>query len=334
MRHHSRRSVSIAVMALLGTLGGACGGPVEEETGPEALGTTTSALTEVTGFGTNPGALRMFTYVPTAMPTSAPVVVAIHGCQQSAAAFENAGWNQLAEKNKFYVIYPQQQSANNTSSCFNWFVAGDNARDQGEALSIKQMVDKVKATYSVDSTRVFVTGLSAGGAMAAVEMAAYPDVFAGGSIAAGIPYNCSSQSSALSCQMGQVDLAATQWGDFVRNAYPGYTGRRPRVMIWQGDSDKTVNVKNMTELMEQWTNVNGADQVADLSEVVRTHTHTVYKNAAGPSVVETYKMTGGAHALPVDPGTNVDQGGTVATYFNDYNLFSSYYAARFWGLVP
>ena len=332
MRHNSSRYVSIAVMAMLGTLGGACGGPVEEE--PETLGSTTSALTEVTSFGTNPGALRMFTYVPAAMPTNAPVVVALHGCSQSAAAMENAGWNQLAEKYKFYVVYPQQQLTNNASACFNWFAAGDNTRDQGEALSIKQMVDKVKATYAVDGTRVFVTGLSAGGAMAAVELAAYPDVFAGGSIVAGVAYNCASQASALSCQQGRVNLTAAQWGDFVRNAHPGYTGRRPRVMIWQGDSDLTVNVKNMTELMEQWTHVNGVDQVADVSETIRTHAHAVYKNAAGTSVVETYKMTGGAHALPVDPGTNVDQGGTVASYFADYNLFSSYYAARFWGLVP
>jgi poly(hydroxyalkanoate) depolymerase family esterase len=332
MRHSSSRFVSIAAMVVLGALWGACGAPAEEEA--SSFKTSTAALTEVTSFGSNPGALRMFTYVPASMPTNAPLVVALHGCQQSASAFESAGWNRLADQYKFYVVYPQQQSANNTSSCFNWFAAGDNVRDQGEALSIKQMVDKMKATYSVDGSWVFVTGLSAGGAMAAVELATYPDVFAGGSIVAGIAYNCASQSSALSCQQGRVSLTATQWGDFVRNAYPGYSGSRPRVMIWQGDSDMTVNVKNMTELMEQWTNVNGVDQVSDLSEVVRTHAHDVYRNAAGTSVVETYKITSGAHALPVDPGTNVDQGGTVASYFVDYNLFSSYYSAKFWGLVP
>jgi poly(hydroxyalkanoate) depolymerase family esterase len=319
-------------MAMLGALWGACGAPTDGE--DVAFGTSTAALTEVTGFGTNPGALRMFTHVPAAMPTNAPVVVALHGCQQSAAAYASAGWNQLADKYKFYVVYPQQQSANNGSLCFNWFAAADNTRGQGEALSIKQMVDKLKATYPVDGSRVFVTGLSAGGAMAAVELAAYPDVFAGGAFAAGIAYNCASQSSALSCQQGRVNLSPVQWGDFVRNAYPGYTGPRPRVSIWQGDSDMTVTLKNQTELMEQWTNVHGVDQVSDLAETVRTHAHNVYKNAAGASVVETYKITGGAHALPVDPGANVDQGGTVASYFADYNLFSSYYSARFWGLVP
>jgi poly(hydroxyalkanoate) depolymerase family esterase len=308
---------------------------MDEERGALDTSTSTSALlTEVTGFGTNPGALRMFTYIPAAMPTNAPVVVALHGCQQSATTYGNAGWNKLADTYKFYVVYPQQQSANNGSLCFNWFAAADNTRNQGEALSIKQMVDKLKATYSVDGSRVFVTGLSAGGAMAAVELATYPDVFAGGAFAAGIAYNCASQSSALSCQQGRVNLTAQQWGDFVRNAYPGYTGPRPRVSIWQGASDMTVNAKNMTELMEQWTNVHGADQVSDLAETLRTHAHNVYKNAGGTPVVETYQITGGGHALPVDPGTNVDQGGTVASYFADYNLFSSYYAAKFWGLVP
>lgn len=171
--------------------------------------------------------------------------------------------------------------------------------------------------------------------MAAVELAAYPDVFAAGGINAGVAYQCAQQSGgALGCQKGNVDLTAAQWGDLVRSAYPGYSGPRPRVSIWQGDSDSTVNVRNMTELMEQWTNVNGVDQVADLTETVRTHAHNVYRNAAGTAVVETYKLTGGVHAVSVDPGTAVDQGGTVGTYFADYNLFSSYYSAKFWGLVP
>jgi poly(hydroxyalkanoate) depolymerase family esterase len=69
-----------------------------------------------------------------------------HGCSQSAAAYENAGWNPLSDTYKFYVVYAQQQPANNMSLCFNWFASGDLARDQGEALSIKQMVDKMKAS--------------------------------------------------------------------------------------------------------------------------------------------------------------------------------------------
>lgn len=323
---------AVSMCLLSGVILSACGAPSSPE---EALGTQQSPLTEVTGFGTNPGALRMFTYVPVSMPANAPLVVALHGCSQSATAYQNAGWNPLADTYKFYVVYPQQQAANNLSLCFNWFASGDLARDQGEALSIKQMVDKMKATYSIDASKVFITGGSAGGCMAAVELAAYPDVFAAGAINSGVAYKCAQQSGgALGCQKGNVDLTAAQWGDLARSAYPGYSGPRPRVTIWQGDSDGTVNVRNMTELMEQWTNVNGVDQVADLAETVRTHAHNVYRNAAGAAVVETYKLTGGAHAIAVDPGTAVDQGGMVATYFADYNLFSSYYSAKFWGLVP
>src|SRR5689334_2696635 len=89
-------------------------------------------LTQVTGFGSNPGNLAMFTYVPAGMPASAPVVLVLHGCTQNAPAMEASGWTAAADAHKFYVIYAQTSSANNSSSCFNWFEPGDIARDQGE----------------------------------------------------------------------------------------------------------------------------------------------------------------------------------------------------------
>src|ERR1700722_18172108 len=79
------------------------------------------ALTAVTSFGSNPGNLLMYTYAPAAVPSDAPLVLALHGCTQSASVFENAGWNSIADTYKFYVVYPQQQSANNIEGCFNWF---------------------------------------------------------------------------------------------------------------------------------------------------------------------------------------------------------------------
>lgn len=91
---------------------------------PEPVGTAAQAvdsLTPVATFGANPGNLLMFTYVPQGMPNSAPVVFALHGCTEAATDLEAAGWNQLADTYKFYVVYPQQQSANNTEECFNFF---------------------------------------------------------------------------------------------------------------------------------------------------------------------------------------------------------------------
>jgi poly(3-hydroxybutyrate) depolymerase len=136
----------------------------------------------------------MFRYIPDQLPPSAPLVVVLHGCTQNARQFATAsGWVQLADKWGIALALPEQKPANNGLNCFTWFQASDATRDQGEALSIKQMVDKMSADYKVDEKRVYVTGLSAGGGMTAVMLATYPEVFAGGGIVAGLPYGCTIQ---------------------------------------------------------------------------------------------------------------------------------------------
>jgi poly(hydroxyalkanoate) depolymerase family esterase len=291
------------------------------------------ALTEVTGFGSNPGNLKMFKYVPASLPANAPLVVAMHGCSQSASSYDDeTGWQALADLWKFALVLPQQQSGNNSSTCFNWFEAGDIARGAGEALSIKQMVDRMKSDYSSDVGRIYVTGLSAGGAMTAVMLATYPDVFAGGAIMAGIPYNCGTgTSAAFSCLNPGSDLTPAQWGNKVRAA-SSWTGPWPRVSIWHGDADYTVRPVNATESMEQWTNVHGIDQSADVSDTIGGYPHKEYRDASGKTLVETMIITGMGHGTPVDPGTGPTQCGTAGAYILDVNVCSSYYIGRFWGL--
>ncbi|HET6782898.1 MAG TPA: PHB depolymerase family esterase [Pseudoxanthomonas sp.] len=291
------------------------------------------AQTEVTGFGSNPGNLRMFKYVPSGLPTNAPLVVAMHGCSQSAASYDaETGWQMLAQRWQFALLLPQQQSANNSSTCFNWFEAGDTARGSGEALSIKQMVDRMRTDHGSDPARVYVTGLSAGGAMTAVMMAAYPEVFAGGAIVAGLPYRCAtSQSAAFGCMNPGTDLTPAQWGDKVRAA-SSHTGPWPIVSIWHGDSDYVVRPANLAESMQQWTNVHGIDQTADVSDTVGGFPHRVYKDAGGTPRVETYTITGMGHGAPVDPGAGETQCGTAGAYLLDVNLCSSYYIGHFWSL--
>lgn len=120
-----------------------------------------ASLQEVTGFGSNPGALRMFRYVPDGLPAGRPVVVALHGCTQDASGYgTGSGWLQLADRWGFSVVLPQQQSANNASNCFDWFQSGDIERGQGEAASVAQMVDRQLADVGGDTSRVYVTGLS------------------------------------------------------------------------------------------------------------------------------------------------------------------------------
>lgn len=291
------------------------------------------AQTEVTGFGSNPGNLRMFKHVPAGLPADAPLVVALHGCAQSAASYDaEPGWQLLATRWQFALLLPQQQSANNSSSCFNWFESGDTARGQGEALSIRQMVDRMIADHGSAPSRVYVTGLSAGGAMAAVMLATYPDVFAGGAIVAGLPYRCATtQSAAFGCLSPGVDLTPAQWGDKVRAAF-AWSGARPLVSIWHGDADATVRPMNLTESMQQWTNVHGIDQIADVADTVAGVPHRVYRDAAGVPRVETFLIAGMGHGTPVDPGTGETQCGTAAAYILDVNVCSSYYIGRFWGL--
>ena len=222
-------------------------------------------LQPVTGFGTNPGNLTMHRYVPDNLPTGRPAVLILHGCGQSSTEyFTHAGWQSFADTVGFTVIAAGQQTANNASRCFNWFETGDTSRGQGEALSLKQMVDRVLADQSADAGRVFVSGLSAGGAMAGSLLAAYPDVFAAGAVIAGIPHRCaSSMIEGFSCMTPGKTQTPAAWGNAVRATFPGYSGPRPRVSVWHGGQDYVVATANMTESVKQWTNVHGTDQTPD-----------------------------------------------------------------------
>ncbi|MEU8262837.1 PHB depolymerase family esterase [Micromonospora sp. NPDC048999] len=295
-----------------------------------ALPAQAATLTQVTGFGSNPGNLAMYAYRPDGLPANAPAVVLLHGCAQNASGyFTNSGWQKYADLWKFALIVPQQSSANNSSTCFNWFETGDTTRGQGEALSIKQMVDYAKTNYGTDASRVYVSGLSAGGAMSAVMLATYPDVFAAGSVIAGIAYRCAtSTTTAYSCMTPGVDKTPAQWGDLVRNAYPGYAGPRPRVAIWHGTSDYTVAVANATESRDQWTNVLGGSQTPSSTASLPGGTSLeVYGN----DQVRVYRVSGMGHGTPVHPGSGIDQCGTATAYFLD-TICSTYRDALFFGL--
>lgn len=282
-----------------------------------------ATLQEVTGFGTNPGNLQMFRYAPAGLPAGRPVVVALHGCTQNAAGYGPAtGWPHLADRWKFTVVVPQQKSQNNANSCFNWFEPADTRRGSGEALSIKQMVDKAKQDNGAASA--YVSGLSAGGAMTAVMLATYPDVFSGGGIVAGLPYQCAtSVVAAFGCMNPGTNLSPAQWGDKVRAAF-AHSGPRPKVSIWHGTADTTVRPLNGAELVEQWTNVNGTDQTPDVSDTVGGYPHRVYGGT-----VEHYSITGMNHGQPVDPGTGATQCGSTAAYMLDVNACAAYHLARF-----
>ena len=255
--------------------------------GASAPSAAAGHLTELTGFGSNPGALRMFTYAPKNLKAAPALVVVLHGCTQSAGSYDiGAGWSTLADRYGFVLLLPEQTQANNPKTCFNWFLPGDTARDRGEALSIRQMIEKTIGAHGIDRGRVFITGLSAGGAMTAAMLATYPEVFAAGAIIAGLPYGTAGnvQQAFESMFQGRSHTAPV-WGDLVRRA-SSHRGPWPRVSIWHGDQDATVKPMNADSLIRQWTDVHGID-AAPVEDVVDGYPRKVWWRD-GADVIESY----------------------------------------------
>jgi poly(hydroxyalkanoate) depolymerase family esterase len=293
-----------------------------------------SHLTEIGHFGSNPGALRMFTYVPPDLSADSALVVVLHGCTQSAASYDRgAGWSTLAERFGFALLLPEQQRSNNPNGCFNWFLTGDIERGQGEALSIRQMVAKMVSDHGIDPERVFITGLSAGGAMTSVMLATYPDVFAGGAIIAGLPYGAANNVQQAFENMFQCPpRPARDWGDLVRAA-SRHSGAWPRISVWHGDADATVIPSNAIEIIKQWTDVHGLPAGPSFEAVVDGYSRQVWVNGTGDELIESYSIPNMAHGTPLATGDADEQCGAAGPFLLEVGISSSYHIAKFFGLT-
>jgi len=225
------------------------------------------ALAEIAPVGPNPGNLRMFAYAPPGLPSGAPLVVVLHGCSQTAAAYDlGAGWSALARRHGFAVLAVEQKAVNNPGGCFNWFNPPDITRGEGEAASIAAMIGQMHALYGQGPT--FITGLSAGGAMAAAMLAVYPDLFAGGAIIAGLPFGAATNvRDALEAMRSAPLKTPRQWGDLVRAA-SAYQGPWPAVSIWHGAMDTTVTIGNAQAAVAQWADLQGLPLTSARQELV------------------------------------------------------------------
>lgn len=201
----------------------------------ESAAAPAGRLAALEEFGSNPGELGAHYHMPAACPPHAPLVVVLHGCTQPAAAYDHhAGWSRLADEAGFVVLYPEQQQANNPNLCFNWFRPGDIRRDAGEAHSIRQMIEVLIVKHDLDRDRIFITGLSAGGAMAAVMLATYPEVFASGAVIAGLAYGgANTVFEALDCMRGSRASSDADLLGLVQSA-SSHGGPWPSITIWQG----------------------------------------------------------------------------------------------------
>jgi poly(hydroxyalkanoate) depolymerase family esterase len=296
------------------------------------LGPELSHLTEVYEFGSNPGALRMFKYVP--VPAKSALVVVLHGSSQTAASYDlGAGWSTLANRYGFALLLPQQQFSNNPNNGFNWFLAGDIERGNGEALSICQMIETMIITHRIDRRRVFITGLSAGGAMACVMLATYPELFAAGAIIAGLPFGTAANLNEALESMVRVRVRSSpQWGDLVRAA-SRHRSPWPRVSVWHGSADPVVRPENADHIVKQWINLHGLDCEPTREDIIDEYPRRVWRNRLGNDVIESYTIRGMAHGVPLATGSGEKHCGVAGPFFIDVGISSSYHIAKFWGLT-
>jgi poly(hydroxyalkanoate) depolymerase family esterase len=266
-----------------------------------------ASLQEVSNFGENPTKLKMYVYKPNNMLAKPPVVVAVHYCHGDAVSFYNGSeFARLADKYGFLLIFPSVTQA--SDSCFD--VASKETLTHGaggDSLGVVSMVRYAVAKFNADDERVYATGVSSGAMMTNVLLGSYPDVFKAGSAFAGVPFGCFAVNpDALrwsdDCAKGRVTRTARQWGDTVRDAYPGYTGPRPRMQLWHGTNDEILNYVNFSEAIEQWTNVHGVTQNPISTEQNTPQagwTRTRYGAAGENALVEAVSMRDTSHNLPV-----------------------------------
>ncbi len=289
------------------------------------------ALERTEAFGSNPGQLAMLSYRPEGLASGAPLVVVLHGCTQTAEAYAvNAGWLTLADRLGFVVLAPEQRPSNNPNRCFNWFSPGDVRRGEGEAASIASMVAHVIESHGVDPDRVFVTGLSAGGAMTAAMLAAYPDLFAGGAVIGGLPYGVARNVQDALRVMSRADgRRSKDLGALVPEALG--KGSSPRLAIWHGEADFTVEAGNAHDLAQQWTAVHGLPSAPHRVEPHTFGTRSIWRSATGETLVELNLVRGLGHGTPLST-KGEDALGKVAPYMLEAGVSSSLEIVRFWGI--
>jgi poly(hydroxyalkanoate) depolymerase family esterase len=288
------------------------------------------SLTDLGPYGSNRGALEAKIYIPKALVPHAPLVVVLHGCTQTASAYDyGSGWSRLADDYGFAVLYAQQTRSNNANTCFNWFVPGDIRRDQGEASSICQMIETVTLRYEIDRRRVFITGLSAGGAMANVMLATHPELFAGGAIIAGLPYGTATTVPEAFDRMRGHGLPGPDGLQALLRSASQHGGPWPTISVWQGAKDQTVVPANALAIIEQWRGVHGVER-APVTERIDRHHRLVWRGGDGREALELYQLGGMGHGTPIDVSSGY---GKAGPYMLDVGISSTQHIARSWGLM-
>jgi len=219
-----------------------------------------ASLTQVQNFGNNPSGVKMFIYVPAKLQAKPPVVLVLHACAWTAGAFfGTTKYGQLAEQYGYVLVYGQTPT---DGAC--WDVSSDQSlKHEGgsDSTGLASMVKYALQHYNGDASRVYVTGESSGAMMTQVMAAAYPDMFAAASEFSGEPAGCFRTGSVRGwnsqCAGGQVHHTPSEWASMVHAMYPGYTGQYPKMQVFHGDVDTTLNINSYNESIKEWSGIFG-----------------------------------------------------------------------------
>ena len=241
-------------------------------------------------FGNQAGTRPYKLYIPTSYAGQPlPLIVMLHGCTQSPDDFAaGTRMNALAEESGCFVLYPAQTAAANHSRCWNWFKRGDQQRDKGEPAILAGMTRQCMRRYAIDPRRVYVAGLSAGGAMAAVLAANYPDLYAAVGVHSGLAVG--------SAHDVQSAFAAMQGKPAAKSARKAASRSIPVIVI-HGDRDTTVHPRNGEQVIRESLDAGAASSV-ERGQVPGGHAYTraVQRDSSGRVVLEHWLVHGAGHA--------------------------------------
>ena len=256
-----------------------------------------------------PTTVSMYIYVPDNVAVNPPILVLIHYCGGTASAVfgqaQGGGIAQAADQHGFIMVVPQAANADGSGRC--WDVGSSASLTRyggGDTEAIIRMVQYTLTTYQANPDRVYVTGDSSGGMATEALLSLYPDIFEAGSAFAGVPAGCWAAGNpdgswSGQCAGGQVNHTPEEWGAIVTAMFPDYSGHRPRVQLFHGDNDTTINYANHTEAIKEWSHVLGLSTDPTSTDTVTLGSHQAtrqrWENSCGYVVLDAFTSIGGDH---------------------------------------
>ncbi|KAM7200316.1 Alpha/Beta hydrolase fold [Naviculisporaceae sp. PSN 640] len=271
---------------------------------PPVSPVTPGRLVQVNNFGNNPTRTQMFVYVPQRLAANPGVVVALHPCGGSAQQFYSSfNLPSFADSNGFIAIYPQTTAYSNC-----WDVQNPGSLTHGgsgDATGIISMVNWALTNYNADKSKVYVMGASSGAMMTNVMVGSYPDVFDAGAAYSGTAFACFYGSNSQPTPMGSNQTCAQglqhtpqQWAQYVYNAYPGYSGKRPRMQVIHGLGDTLVRPQCGYEQLKQWSAVLGLTNTNNRTNSAMGSQYTEINYGDGTQLVGYFGQGVGHYAPP------------------------------------